>query len=243
MMEAGLSKVRQGRNVAGARALLALAVLALGGCATRGGHLPYDNGASLGVPDRPAPADAAYDVPLGPLDVLRITVFRVPELSGEYQVDAKGVVALPLVGAVSVRDLGSDGLAAELRQRYGAHYLNNPDITVRVLTSNGSNITVEGGVNQAGIYTLPGKTTLLGAIALARGVSQDNGNPRRIAIFRKVGGRTAAAAFDLISIHKGEMADPLVYPGDTVVVDSNQLRQLYRDLIQTLPAVAVFRTL
>jgi polysaccharide biosynthesis/export protein len=36
------------------------------------------------------------------------------------------------------------------------------------------------------------------------------------------------------------MADPDVYPGDTVVVDGNSTRQLYRDIIQSIPTAAVF---
>lgn len=232
--------------VARAGMALGLAGLAamMAGCATRGGPIAYDPEAKvLTAPDRPSPADAAYDLPLEPLDTLRITFFRVPDLTGDYQIDAKGNLTLPLVGPVSARDLSPDDFAGELKRLYGARYLNNPDITVRVLTSNSSNITVEGGVNQAGIYSLPGKTTLLGAIALARGVNADNGNQRRVAIFRKQGGHTVAAAFDLISIHKGQMVDPVVYPGDTIVVDSNQLRQIYRDLVQTLPTFAIFNRL
>lgn len=219
-------------------------VLALpaAGCATRGGPIPY-GGANLSVPDRPAAEDVAYDIPLGPLDVISVTVFRVPDLSGEYQVNAHGMVDLPLLGAVEVRDQEPNAFAAALERLYGARYLNNPDITVRVVDSHSTDITVEGGVNNPGIYPLPGKTTLLGAIAIAHGIDQDNANPRRVVIFRKQGGKTVAAAFDLLSIHQGEMADPLVYPGDTIIVESNDLRQIYRDLVQTLPAIAIFNRL
>jgi polysaccharide export outer membrane protein len=216
--------------------------LLLAGCATRGGPIPYD-ASILSVPDRPAPEDAAYDIPLGPLDVIHVTVFRIPDLSGDYQVDAHGLVALPLIGSVSVRDQSPAGFATSLERLYSARYLNNPDITVRVVTSNGSNITIEGGVSAPGIYALPGKTTLLGAIALAHGLDQDNANPRRVVIFRKQQGKTVAAAFDLISIHEDKMQDPLVYPGDTVIIESNNLSKLYRDLVQSLPAVAIFNQL
>ena len=39
------------------------------------------------------------------------------------------------------------------------------------------------------------------------------------------------------------MADPIVYPGDTIVVDSSSLRSLYRDLIQAIPLIAIFGNL
>lgn len=219
-----------------------LLLLALAGCASRGGPVPYDP-SLLTVPDRPSAQDAAYDIPLGPLDVIKVTVFRVPDLSGEYQVDARGKVTLPLIGVVDTRDRSPDQFAALLDQLYGARYLNNPDITVRVVTTNGANITVVGGVQSPGIYALPGKTHLLGAIALAHGIDQDNANPHRVVVFRKQQGETVAAAFDLVSIHRGKMVDPLIYPGDTVVVESDKLRELYRDLVQSVPAIAIFSRL
>lgn len=226
-----------------ARLVLVVALaLILAGCNSRGGKIPYDP-AGFGAPDRAELGVEAYDMPLGPLDVLRVNVFRVPDLSGEYQVDAFGNLDLPLVGKFSVRDLGPDQLATLLEQKYGAKYLQNPEITVRVVGTNRTSVTVEGGVNSPGIFALPGRTSLLGAVALARGVNSETGNPKRVAIFRKRDGKTQAAAFDLVAIRRGEMADPVVYPGDTIVVDGSGLRSLYRDVLQAIPLVAIFSNL
>ena len=227
----------------GRSAVLLLALALLVGCNTRGGKIPYDP-AGFGPPTRAAVVTPAYDVPLGPLDVLKVNVFRVPELSGEYQVDAHGNLDLPLLGSVSVRDQNAEQFAQNLEQLYGARYLNNPDISVRVQTTNQYNITVDGGVLAPGLYELKGQTTLLGAVAMARGVSSENGNPKRVAIFRKVEGRTMAAAFDVTAIRHGTMNDPIVYPGDTIVVDTTSpLRATYRELLQTLPLLTLFRGL
>lgn len=213
-----------------------MAAIVLSGCAFRGGSIPYDV-QDFGPPDRESTAIEGYDVPIGPLDVLQVNVFRVPELSGEFQVDFKGNINVPLVGGVQARDQSPEQFAETLERAYAERYLNNPDITIRVVSSNQNNVVVEGGVMAPGIYPLPGKTTLLGAIALARGVSVNDGNPKRVAIFRKQGGKTVAAAFDLVSIRHGEMEDPVVYPGDTIVVDGAGVRQLYRDLLQGLPFI------
>ena len=221
---------------------LVAACAALAGCETRGGKIPYDP-SGFGPPDPRVTTAVPYDAPLGPLDVIRVNVFRVPELSGEYQVDMKGNVDLPLVGQVIVRNQDAAAFDQQLETLYGARYLNQPDITVRVATSNQLNITIEGGVNQPGVYALPGQTTLVSAIALARGINPADSNPKRIVIFRKREGRTVAAAFDLISIRHGEMADPLVYPGDTIIVDASKIRAIYRDLVQTLPTIAIFNGL
>ena len=232
----------RGSRVTGRALALVLALAVLAGCEVRGGKIPYDP-AGFGPPDRITQGTEAYDVALGPLDVLHINIFRVPDLTGDYQVDANGRLDLPLVGAVSVRDENSEQFARKLEGLYGAKYLNNPDITVRVQTTNQLNVTIEGGVATPGIYALPGKTSLLGAIALARGFNTQDSNPRRVAIFRKRDGKTVAAAFDVISIRHGDMADPIVYPGDTIVVDASKIGSIYRDLLQTLPAVAVFKNL
>jgi len=226
----------------GRRIVVLIACSLLLGCDKRGGKIPYNPG-NFGPPAREDYGTPAYDIPLGPMDVLKITFFRVDELTSEYQVGADGNVQLPLVGPVSVRDLRPEEFAKLLEARYGEKYLNHPDITVRLMNSNRNNVTVEGGVYGAGVYPLPGQTTLLGAIALARGVNTNEGNAKRVVIFRKQQGKTVAAAFDLVAIRHGEMADPLVYPGDTVVVDSSKLRGIFRDLVSAVPLIAIFRTL
>jgi polysaccharide biosynthesis/export protein len=222
--------------------LIGTAALVLGGCVRRGGTVPYAP-ADFGPPDKEQASEVAYDLPLGPLDVLAVKVFRVPELSGEYQVDAKGMLDLPLLGPTSVRNKSPEEFSRELERLYAVKYLNNPQISVRVTQTINNSVTLEGGLAVPGVYQLPGRTTLLGAVALARGIAQQDANPKRVVIFRKRNGQTMAAAFDLISIRHGEMEDPLVYPGDVIVVDSSQLRPLYRDLIQSLPLVTIFTRL
>jgi polysaccharide biosynthesis/export protein len=223
-------------------AFLALLTVSLCACAKRGGTIPYAP-PNFGPPDKASASDVAYDLELGPLDLLKVTVFRVPELTGEYQVDARGVLEMPLVGPLNVRQFTPSSLAKELERLYGQRLLNNPEIIVRVMKSDNNSVTVEGGVNLPGIYPIPGRTTLVGAVAMARGVAAQDANPRRVAIFRKIDGKTVAAAFDLVSIRRGEMADPDIYPGDTVVVDSSTVRPIYRDLISTLPIIALFQYL
>lgn len=221
---------------------LCLGVFALSACTTRGGDIPYAP-TGFAAPTPETIGELAQDLPLGPLDLIHVTVFRVPDLSGDYRVGADGELDMPLVGKINVRDQTPDQVATRLEQRYGERYLNSPDIKIRVVDSGQRNITVEGGVNNPGVFQLNGSTTLLTAIALAKGVNAQDANPRRVAIFRKVGGQSTAAAFDLIDIRRGKMENPVVYPGDTIVVESNSLRSLFRDLLQVLPTLAVFSTL
>jgi polysaccharide biosynthesis/export protein len=223
--------------------VLLLGCTVLAGCETRGGKIAYDPPGFNAPPTPSVAAFDAYDMKLGPLDVLKINVFRVPDLTGEYQIDGYGIVDLPLLGSIKARDMSVEEFGQRLEQLYGAQYLNNPDISVRVVTTNQLNVTVEGAVNSPGVFPLPGKTTLLGVIAMARGPAVADANQKRVAIFRKRDGQTQAAAFDLVAIRKGEMADPVVYPGDIVVVQGSSMRAIYRDLLQTIPMIAVFSNL
>jgi polysaccharide export outer membrane protein len=222
-------------------ALLALVVF-LSGCATRGGDIPYAPEAFPVASFEPQ-GQLDQEIPLGPLDVIEVSVFRVADLSGTYQVSANGLLDLPLIGTVDARGVGASELARKLEAAYGSRFLKDPQIGVRVTDSGQQNVTVEGGVNAPGVYPVRGSASLLTVLALAKGVDVQNGNPRRVAIFRKSGGQTLAAAFDVIDIRRGKMVNPTVYPGDTIVVDGAGVRAIYRDIIQAIPAVAIFNSL
>ena len=100
-------------------------------------------------------------------------------------------------------------------------------------------MTVDGAVNRAGAYPAIGPLSLMQAVALAGGTTQD-ANTRRIAIFRQIGGKRQAAAFDLTSIRRGEMEDPRVYAGDIVVVDGSSVKSTTRQLLSSLPLLSIF---
>ena len=221
--------------------LCAFALVLVSGCAPgRGGSIPYAT-QPLAAPDTPRAPTLSADYRINTGDKLAITVYRVEDLTREYRVDLSGNVALPLIGSVAAIGRTTAELRDEIARRLGERYLRNPDVTVAVTESTNNNVTVEGGVRQPGVFPLTGQASLLQSIALAQGIDPQNGNPRRVAIFRRVGGQRMAAAFDLVSIRDGSMQDPEIYPGDIVVVQSNTQRGLFQDILQTLPLVALFR--
>lgn len=214
-------------------------VLVLSGCAsTRGGSIPYDV-ADFGEPDSISTMTLDEDYQIAPLDKLTINVFQVPDLSGEYDVDLTGHIAMPLIGNVRAVDLTTTQLSEELFRRLNETYLRNPDVTVGIASSSGSNITVEGSVNNPGVFPVPGRVTLIQAIAMARG-TDDSANERRVAVFRQIDGRRMAAAFDLQSIRRGEEEDPAIYRGDIIVVDGSSAKQAYRDFLRSMPLANLF---
>ena len=228
------------RGIAG----LSLCLLAVGlvsGCAAeRGGSIPYAT-QPLAAPDTPRAPVLTADYRINTGDKLAITVYRVEELTREYRVDLSGNVAMPLIGNIAAIGRTTGEVRDEIGRRLGERYLRNPDVTVAVTESTNNNVTVEGGVRHPGVFPLTGQTTLLQSIALAQGIDPQNGNPRRIAIFRRVAGQRMAAAFDLVSIRDGTMPDPELFPGDIVVVQSNSQRGVFQDILQTIPLIALFR--
>jgi polysaccharide export outer membrane protein len=220
--------------------LLLLASFALlAGCAgTRGGPIPYDV-ENFGAPDSPTVQTAAADYRIAPMDTIKITVFQVQDLSGDFEVDLLGNVSLPLVGDMKVADLTTEQLDDALTAKLGEKYLQKPDVSVALKSSSRRNVTVDGAVNAPGMYQVNGPTTLIQAIAMARGVSQD-ANAHRVAIFRQIDGKRMAAAFDLYSVRKGQMPDPPIYSGDIIVVDGSRIREVQNQLLRSLPIIGLF---
>lgn len=212
----------------------------LAGCADkRGGPIPY-NVSNFGTPDAPAlvPLEAGYKI--APLDVLTVKVFKMPDLSGEYEVDLAGQISMPLIGEIKAYDLTTAQLDESLTGKLGQKYLENPDVSVGIKSSTRRSVTVDGAVNKAGSYPVYGPTTLMQAVAAAGGTSPD-ANARRVAIFRTIGGKRQAAAFDLTSIRRGETSDPQVYAGDIVVIDGSAVKAAQKQLLNSLPLISIFR--
>lgn len=222
--------------------MVGLAMLSLAGCASsRGGHIPY-NVSNFGTPDAPKVTAIDDTYKLAPLDTVTVTVFQVADISHDYAIDQSGRITMPLVGRVEAVGLSTSELAGTIERRLGEKYLRNPNVTVALKDSASRVVTVDGSVRQPGIYPAAGPLTLIQAVALARG-TDDLANPRRVAIFRVIGGKRMAAAFDLISIRRGTEQDPPIYPGDTVIVDGSGVKKAQRDVLQALPLTTLFLAL
>ena len=221
-------------------AALGIASLFLTGCADRrGGPIPY-NVSNFGTPDAPqlVPLEAGYKI--APMDTVTVKVFKMPDLSGDYEVDLAGHISMPLIGEVSAYDLTTAQLDDALTRRLGEKYLENPDVSVGIKSSTRRNVTVDGAVNKSGSFPVYGPTTLMQAIAAAGGTRED-ANARRVAIFRTIGGSRQAAAFDLTSIRRGEQPDPQVYAGDIVVIDGSAVKAAQKQILNSLPILSIFR--
>lgn len=237
----GFERGSPGRRGLHLLAAAAAATVLLGGCASRGGSVPYDR-TDFGRPDLETlilPASAQL---IGPLDELKVTVFQVPDLSGEFRVDAQGQLVYPLIGNLQAAGKSPAELGQEIAARLDQRFLQNANVQVAVTEAAEQTITVEGEVRQPGVIPIRGATSLLKAIALGRGTTEA-ANASRVVVFRTIDGQRMAAAFDLQAIRQAESPDPAIYGNDIIVVAGSRSRALFRDVISVLPALGIFYAL
>ena len=186
------------------------------------------------------PASADVDYRIGALDRLNITVFQIKDLTVEkMQVDAGGRILLPLIGSVMARGRTTTELSDEIATRLAGRYLQSPQVSVTVEEAVSQKVSVEGAVNEAGVFELKGRTSLLEAVARAKGAAK-NANLHRVTIIRSVDGAPHAATFDLAAIGQGRARNPEVLGNDVVIVDGSKAKDLWHGIVEALPALYVF---
>lgn len=224
-----------------ARSLLLLSSVLLGACVRSDNWptLPAGEAAYQVIPaSLPTGTRPAYRINVQ--DKLTITVFREPAMSvEEAPVETGGTMILPLIGRVTAAGRTTEDLARDIQARLASRYLVDPRVSVIVTESRAQNVTVDGAVNTPGVYGLQGDTTLLQAVALARGVTR-TAQFDKVAVFRHIDGKRYGALFNMAQIRAGEMEDPILQSGDYVVVGTSGIKSLGYDLLSLAPAAGLF---
>ncbi len=179
---------------------------------------------------------------IGPQDVLEISVYQAPDLTKTVQVAQSGTINLPLVGDVRAGGVTARELEQDLTARYGARYLQKPQVTVFVREFNSQRVTLEGAVERPGVYPYRGQMTLLQLVASAGGLKEvaDSGE---VVVFRMATGKKEAARFDMDEIKAGRAPDPTIIQGDVVIVGVSTAKKFYNDILKSLPVVGAFSIL
>lgn len=106
---------------------------------------------------------------MGPGDTVRVSVFSVPNLSGDFAVSDDGTISYAMLGPIKATGLTVE----ELRQRVAAElakgYVNDPQVSAQIVTFRP--YYVMGEVSQPGRYALGDNVTALRAIATAGGLT------------------------------------------------------------------------
>jgi polysaccharide export outer membrane protein len=116
------------------------------------------------------------DYRIGPSDVIEIVVDDAPELSRSFRVSGDGAIVLPFLGRVTAQQRTPDELAAFIADRLRGDYLQNPQVSVKVLQINSRTYFIQGSVRRPGLYQIEGEPSLLKLITIAGGLSENYGS-------------------------------------------------------------------
>lgn len=188
--------------------------------------------ALLLAPVASAAAQAARSDPvLRPGDMLRLSVWRHPELSGDFLVAPDSTAVHPLYQRVQVAGVPLPVVKERLRALL-VTYEQGVEFAIEPLFA----VTVAGEVRQPNLYRLPQGTTFAQAIAQAGGPTE-LGRLDRVHVIR----RDSAMVIDLARNYSRYERLPIA-SGDQVLVarrsDSNFLRDVLYPLASLTAAVA-----
>lgn len=163
----------------------------------------------------PDPRVSEYQV--GPLDQLKVVVWKNPELSADVVVRPDGVVTLPLIGDVKASGRTPTQIQKEITQRY-ANYIRVEEsvVSVGVAQVNSLTFTISGNVEKAGVYAVKSYVTLLEALATAGGTNKYAGSSAYIVR----GTPSRKIPIDLKAAASGEHPEQnlVILRGDLIVV-------------------------
>lgn len=160
--------------------------------------------------------DADYKI--GPQDVLRIDVWKEPDISRTIPVRPDGKISLPLLNDVQAAGFTAMQLAGSLRESL-SKYLTSPQVTVTVTETNSRRVYITGEVIHAGALPLLPNMTVLQALSSAGGFTQF-AKLKNIYVLRTEEGKQVKHPFNYKEVVKGNLAEQNIplQPGDVIVV-------------------------
>ena len=109
---------------------------------------------------------------LGPHDVLEITVLNRETITRKTEIRDDGMISFPLIGNIQIAGLTVPELQTLLTQKL-SEYITKPNIDIQIVEYGSLRVAVLGEVNKPGIIFLRGKTTILEAVAMAGGLTEN----------------------------------------------------------------------
>jgi polysaccharide biosynthesis/export protein len=194
--------------------LFALTLIGTASCSTKQLRV-QETRLAEGTPDPGKPPEEFNLIGAG--DVLNITIWKEPSLSGSVKVRPDGFVTLSLVNEIQVVGMTTAQLRNMLQDRY-KEFLVDPSVTVRLEAIASSEVFLLGQINRPGAFPLNGNETLLQILARAGGLTvfADRSNIR---VVRRNRDKITEYIVDYDAIIKGDIKqDILLRPGDRIIV-------------------------
>jgi polysaccharide biosynthesis/export protein len=158
------------------------------------------------------------DYKIGPQDVVRIDVWKEPEISRTIPVRPDGKISLPLLNDVQASGLTAMQLAGTIREGL-TKFLTGPQVTVTVTEINSRRVYITGEVVRAGALPLLPNMTVLQALSSAGGFTQF-AKLKNIYVLRMEDGKQIKHPFNYKEVVKGNLQEQniLLQAGDVIVV-------------------------
>jgi polysaccharide export outer membrane protein len=154
---------------------------------------------------------------IGPADVLEVTVWKEPTLSGPVTVRPDGKISLTLLGDLPAAGTTSLGLADRIKEGL-QKYIQDPSVFVVVTAVNSKRVFLVGEIQHVGPISLTSGMTPLQAIATAGGLTPF-ANSKHIYILRLEGSGQVKIPFNYKQALKGNGSQSIsLLAGDTIVV-------------------------
>lgn len=115
------------------------------------------------------------DYLLGSGDLLQVKVFEAEDLNTTVRVSSRGQVTLPLLGAVSVKNLSAREAEQMIENLYRARYIKDPHVSIFVEEHFSGRVTLMGQFRNPGTYDYLSKQRLLDVMALGGGLGENAG--------------------------------------------------------------------
>jgi polysaccharide export outer membrane protein len=176
-----------------------------------------------------APVRAQPEYLLAPGDILKISVFKNPDLSLDVRVSESGSIGYPLIGSVPLKGLTLPAAESKISQmlRDGG-FVVNPQVNILLTEGFGNLVSVIGEVNKSGRYSVDaagGHVT--GMLAAAGGIATTGGEVVTVSGMRN--GKSFRRDLDIVKMAStGNQADDIeLYGGDTLYVTRAPMFYIY----------------
>jgi len=163
-------------------------------------------------------AEVSADYKIGPQDVVRVDVWKEPDISRTIPVRPDGKISLPLLNDVQAAGLTSMQLAGVIREGL-TKYMTSPQVTVTVTEINSRRVYCTGEVMKPGAMSLLPNMTALQAISSCGGFTQF-ARIKNIYVLRLEDGKQVQHPFNYRDVVKGKKPEDniVLQPGDVIVV-------------------------
>ena len=169
---------------------------------------------------------------IGPGDMVKVTVFRHPDLATDARVTDAGAIPFPLLGEVQVAGLTPQQAASRIAERLTkGKFVVNPEVQVSIAAVNSRQVSVLGNVVKPGRYPIDSINKRVSDFVAAAG-GMATGGADAVTVVQVRDGRETKTDIDLAQMFRsGNLGSNMeLAPGDTIYVHRAPMVYIYGEV-------------